>query len=201
MNSGRGVGFDIARSETPYAFTLATPIEFLNQPQLVLCCSSFFLLSSAAFFLLSCPCCCGRNVRSTLQRPRSRLSRHRQNDPVRAFGDRQRQLWDSVLCIKIHASTGHLVVHFVTCLIVGDRRFPGATIPGGESVYFFRQSLPAGPADRLRTSWCLVVWTVCEMSGPARSDGAVSWRMVFVRRCGVPVASCCGSGGPNVSRR
>ena len=62
-------------------------------------------------------------------------------------------------------------MHFVTGQMVGDRRFPGATILGGEFFHFSRQPSRFGPADRLRTSWCLLVWTVYEMAGPVRSDG------------------------------
>ena len=35
-------------------------------------------------------------------------------------------------CIRSIASAGHLVVYFVTVLMVGDRRFPRATVLGGE---------------------------------------------------------------------
>ena len=36
MSGGRGVGFDTARSETPFGFTPATQLELLIQPPLVL---------------------------------------------------------------------------------------------------------------------------------------------------------------------
>ena len=76
--------------------------------------------------------------------------------------------------------------------MVGDRWFPGATILGSEFVYFFRQPSPGDPADRLRTSRRLLVWTVYEMAGPVRSDGFI-FLFCSVRCCGVLVASCCGS--------
>ena len=38
--------------------------------------------------------------------------------------------WDSVPCIRSNASAGHIGVNFVTGLMVGDRRFPGASILG-----------------------------------------------------------------------
>ena len=41
----------------------------------------------------------------------------------------------SVPCIRSHASAGHLVVYFVTAQMVGDRRFPGASILGGGSLH------------------------------------------------------------------
>ena len=47
--------------------------------------------------------------------------------------------WDSGPCIRSHESAGHLVQHFVTGLMVGDRWFPGATI--------LRASSPTSPAD------------------------------------------------------
>ena len=52
----------------------------------------------------------------------------------RSLFDRQPLLFrcsgSSVPCIRSHASAGHLVVYFVTAQMVGDRRFPGATILG-----------------------------------------------------------------------
>ena len=62
-------------------------------------------------------------------------------------------------------------MHFVTGQMVCDRHSPGATILGVEVVYFLRQQSRVGPADRLCTSWCILVWTVYEMAGPVRSDG------------------------------
>ena len=41
--------------------------------------------------------------------------------------------------IRSHASAGHLVVYFVTGQMVGDRRSPGATILGVESIYLLSQ--------------------------------------------------------------
>ena len=61
--------------------------------------------------------------------------------------------WDfSSLHQKHRASAGHLVVYFVTGLMVGDRRVPGATILGSEVLYFFRQPSRVSPADWFRTS-------------------------------------------------
>ena len=56
------------------------------------------------------------------------------------------------------------MVHFVTGLMVGDRRFSGATILGGDFVNLFRQPSLVGPADRSSTSCFLVERTVYEMA-------------------------------------
>ena len=42
--------------------------------------------------------------------------------------------WYSVPCIRSHKSAGLSIVNFVMGLMVGDRRFPGATILGGGSL-------------------------------------------------------------------
>ena len=60
--------------------------------------------------------------------------------------------WYSVPCIRSHKSAGLSIVNFVMGLMVGDRRFPGATILGGEVLYFFRQPSRVSPADWFRTS-------------------------------------------------
>ena len=74
-----------------------------------------------------------------------------------------------VPCISSHASAGLLVVHFVTDQMVGDRRFPGATILGASfptcSANHPMSVPPTGP--ELRDAW----WTLYNMSGPVRSDG------------------------------
>ena len=78
------------------------------------------------------------------------------------------------ICVATRSKTlsaGHMVVCFVTGQMVGDRRSPGATILGASFFCFSRQPSRVGPADRLRASWCLLVWTVYEMAGPVRSDG------------------------------
>ena len=67
-------------------------------------------------------------------------------------------------------------LYFVTGLMVGDRRFSGATTLGSEFFYLFRQPSRVGPADWFRTSRCLAVWTVYDMAG---TDGAVSWTNGF----------------------
>ena len=64
-----------------------------------------------------------------------------------------------------------MVVCVVTGLMVGDRRFPGATILGVEVVYTLRQPSGVSPADKSRTSRWLALWTVYEMAVPERSDG------------------------------
>ena len=61
---------------------------------------------------------------STLRRPWSRLSRQRQNDPVRALRSATATLGLGSL-IRWHALAGQLVVYFVTGPMVGDRRSPG----------------------------------------------------------------------------
>ena len=48
--------------------------------------------------------------------------------------------WDfGSLRQKHRESAGHLVVYFVTGLMVGERRFPGATILVVESIYLLSQ--------------------------------------------------------------
>ena len=42
--------------------------------------------------------------------------------------------WSSVPCIRSHKSAGQFIVNFVTGLMVGDRRFLGATVLGGGSL-------------------------------------------------------------------
>ena len=84
------------------------------------------LLSSAAFIHLSCLCCC--DVAASLK------------PTVAAAAERSRASFEIgyghsgswVPCTRSHESAGHLVVYFVTGPMVGDRRFPGATILGGE---------------------------------------------------------------------
>ena len=49
-------------------------------------------------------------------------------------------------------------------MTVGDRRFPGAIILGGESVYFFLLPSSACPADWSRTFRRIHLWTVYEMA-------------------------------------
>ena len=56
--------------------------------------------------------------------------------------------WDfGSLHQKHRASAGHLVVYFVTGLMVGDRRVPRGDNTGGEVLYFFRQPSRVSPAD------------------------------------------------------
>ena len=60
--------------------------------------------------------------------------------------------WTMDLSIRSIASAGHMVVCVVTVqMVVGDRRFPGATTLGVEVVYFLRQPSVVSPADRSRT--------------------------------------------------
>ena len=61
------------------------------------------------------------------------------------------------------------MVHFVTGPMVGDRRFPGATILGASfSTSSANHPLSVPPTHpELRDAW----WTVYKMSGPVRSDG------------------------------
>ena len=56
---------------------------------------------------------------------------HQSRQPQTFFLCGPRCSGSSVPCIRSHASAGHLVVYFVTAQMVGDRRFPGATILGG----------------------------------------------------------------------
>ena len=55
---------------------------------------------------------------------------HQRRQPQTLFLCGPRCSGSSVLCIRGHASAGHLVVYFVTAQMVGDRRFRGATILG-----------------------------------------------------------------------
>ena len=90
------------------------------------------------------------------------------------LGDRPRPLWDSIPCIKSHASAGQLVIHFVTGQMVGDRRFSEAAMLGSEFFHFFREPSCVGPADWSRASRCLVVWAVFEMKVQHVLTGAIS---------------------------
>ena len=60
------------------------------------------------------------------------------------------------------ASEGRSVVHFVMSPM-GDASSP-------RRQYFFRESSRVGPADRLRTSGCPVVWTAYERADPVLPD-------------------------------
>ena len=71
----------------------------------------------------------------------------------------RRSVVASISCIRSRDSAGPMVDNGVTDQMVGDRRSPGATILGVES-----PTIAARPADRFRTSRCLVVWTVYEMA-------------------------------------
>ena len=51
-------------------------------------------------------------------------------------------------------------------------------------MHLLHQPSRVGPADRLRTSRCLRVWTVCEMAGPVRTNGFI---FLFA------ACDCCGS--------
>ena len=120
-------------------------------------------------------------------------------------------------------SAGHMVVRVVTGQMVGDRRSPGATILGVETIYLLRQPsflVPPTGREHLEESW-----TVYEMAGSVHPDGfdvAVSLVLTVVaaairvgldvaaslklavaaeasgKRKGVAasVADCCGSGFP-----
>ena len=57
----------------------------------------------------------------------------------------------SVPCTRSPESAGQFFVNFVMGLMVGDRRFPEATILGVEFLYFLRQPSGGSPADRFRT--------------------------------------------------
>ena len=47
--------------------------------------------------------------------------------------------WSSVPCIRSPESAGQFIVNFVMGLMVGDRRFPGATILGARFIYLLSQ--------------------------------------------------------------
>ena len=58
------------------------------------------------------------------------------------YGDFPKRLRCSgtlVLCIKGHASAGHMVVYIAMDQMVGNRQSPGAKILGSETVYLIRQ--------------------------------------------------------------
>ena len=81
--------------------------------------------------------------------------------------------WSSVPCIRSHKSARHFVVNFVMGLIVGDRRFPGATILGGGSLLL--------PPTIPRLSRRLVQYIVMD------SPSGLFWDFgsLYQRRCGV----------------
>ena len=60
--------------------------------------------------------------------------------------------WSSVPCIRSLKSAGQFFVNFVMGLMVGDPRFPGATILGVKVVDFLRQPSHFSPAERFRAS-------------------------------------------------
>ena len=99
-----------------------------------------------------------------------------------------------VPCIRSHESAGLMVVYVVTDQMVGDRRFPGATVLGEggvETVCFLRQpSFPVPPTGREHLDGS---WTVYEVAGSVHPDG--------FRRRGVPGADCRGSGNQHQARR
>ena len=51
--------------------------------------------------------------------------------------------WFSVPCIRSHKSAGQFIVNFVMGLMVGDRRFPGATILGGRGSLLLPPTIPS----------------------------------------------------------
>ena len=191
-----GCRFDMARSETLCGLTPASQLEMFNQSQLVVYSSSFlfcrlphfivylvFALAAATSVDVAASYKLTVAASAKLSCPRFELS------PL--------VFWESVPCIRRHASAGHLVVS-------DGWRSPvpqGDNTGRGEFFYLFSQPSHVGPADSSRTSRWLVVWTVYEMAGAARSDGCSFPCVSVVRRCGVIAASCCGSGGPNLSRR
>ena len=82
-------------------------------------------------------------------------------------------------------------------LMVSERRFPGASTPGASfatpSANHPLSVPPTGP-ELLDGLLC---GTVYEMAGPVHSVGFNFLCIVLARRCGVIVASCCGSGSPS----
>ena len=93
-------------------------------------------------------------------------------------------------CIRSHASAGHLVVHFVTGQMVGDRRSPGATILG-ERVFLL---LPSTIPCRFRRQVAHIAMPSGVDSvrdGRSCTFGRVHFPVCSLR--GVFVASCCGS--------
>ena len=98
------------------------------------------------------------------------------------------------ICVATRSKTlsaGHMVVCFVTGEMVGDRRFPGATILGARS---------CTPSANHPVS--------VPPTGPEHSDASfcgqcTRWQVVHIQvgslsglqftQCGVFVASCCGS--------
>ena len=86
--------------------------------------------------------------------------------------------WGSGPCIRSRASAGHLVVYFVTGQMVGDRRSPGATILGVETICIPSQPSLFSPADMSRTSWWIFL--------PVHRDGFFSvLGLRFALPCGV----------------
>ena len=81
--------------------------------------------------------------------------------------------WFSVPCIRSHKSAGQFIVNFVMGLMVGDRRFPGATILGGGSLLL----PPTIPCLSLRLVQNIVMDS---LSGLFWDFGSL-----YQRRCGV----------------
>ena len=142
---------------------------------------------------------------STLRRFCSRLSRQRQNDPVRVLKSATATLglWFPA---SEATSAGHLVVSFVKGLMVSERRFPEASILGASfaipSANHPFSVPPTGPelADGLRcgqcTRWQIQYVQTTRWQIQYVQTGFYSWGVAFTRRRGVNVAGCCGSGSP-----
>ena len=114
--------------------------------------------------------------------------------------------WSSVPCIRSLKSAGQFIVNFVMGLMVGDRRFPGATILGVETIYLLSQPSRVSPAgfSRRDGSFFLCNLTVSFVFWYFGSAGRRGVAWVAVQQCywtlrrpsGLPVQrdSCCGSG-------
>ena len=174
MNGGRGVGFDMARSETPFCFAPATQLDFLKKKSSSGALSFIFLslLSSPAFCDLSC--LCAVDVASVKPTVAAAAKRSRASLEISLS-----MFCDSVPCVGSRASAGHFVVHFVTGQMVGDRRFPGATILGAS----FSNSSANDPAS---------VPLTCSELRDALLRGQCTRRLP---------TRCCGSRHPPMSLR
>ena len=103
-----------------------------------------------------------------------------------------RMFWESLPCIRSHAPAGHMVQHFVTGLMVVDRRFPGATILGASSSTPSANHPFSVPPTSSEFRYALVCGRCTRFQALNVQTGSMSWFLGFCRRCGVPVVSCCG---------
>ena len=117
----------------------------LPGPALSVFCSCFFV---STFQLLEG----GTSGQTQGHRPKNRYWAPTQGPALSGIPLDVRCSVTLVPCIRSNKSAGHMVVCVVTGQMVGDRRSPGATILGVETIYLLSQPSLSCPADRSRTS-------------------------------------------------